>query len=187
MDWWEWFPACVAVAWMTYVILQFWFVRKCVISNFCPPVVRNRKLIIFFIFNCCLPGADIGTDFYTFIVLVYLHPWWAGLTLAWMFVPFLIKLGIFVFDSLGKNGASWDQFKDVIIHFPFLLPLHNTFLLFVLDGIGYGSSNFNSKYSAQVESIQKDVGLASLYESLFEGIPQECFIVKIVFECPKEL
>ena len=199
MEWWEWFAFYLAiyaalfaficfVAFTTYSILQFWFERKGVLASsykladhylklICKFLQPFVKLILFFIFNCCLPGADVGTDFSTFLALVYLHPWWACLTLAWMFVPFLIKLGIFCYDSFGKKGASWNQFKDVMIHFPFLLPLHNTYLLFTLYFMGYGSFNFKTQDSAKVEAIQKQVGLASLYESFFEAGPQENFIV----------
>jgi hypothetical protein len=203
MEWWGWvafylsiYAACFVfigfVACVTYSVLQFWYERKGVLASFfilvvrysklifkcCRAAVRNLKLFLFFIFNCCLPGTDVGTDFSTFLALVYLHPWWAGLTLAWMFVPFFIKLGIFLYDSLRKNNGTWDKFKDVMLHFPFIRPLYNLSLLIALDDIGYGSTNFNTKYSANVESIQKEVGLASLYECFFEAGPQENYIVK---------
>ena len=51
----------------------------------------------FVLFNAVLPAVDIGTDFITFFTLQSAgHPKWAVLTLFWMFVPFIVRLGVLV-------------------------------------------------------------------------------------------
>merc|ERR1719319_1094633 len=125
-------------------------------------IFMNRKILLFLIFNCVLSGLDVGTDFATFVTLVTLHPWWAGLTLVWVFVPFFINLGKFTYDVIRnwKNGEGMDKMgglKDVFIHFPFVLTIRNFCLADRLYGMGFGTSGFDPALSAKVEDIQREV------------------------------
>ena len=79
-----------------------------------------------------LPGCDMVTDFMTFLTLLEPHPNWALLTLGWMFMPLTIQLNIFIYGKLraflclscyGKD-VKQDKLFSVILHLPFLRPIH---------------------------------------------------------------
>ena len=115
----------------------------------------------------------MGTDFKA--VLLYLsvvayHPNWAALTLMWILVPFVLHLLKFLYHLLAKTGkADW---KDLLLHIPFVLPLRNLYLAFRLYKLNFGMSNFDTKDWAEVEAIQKMVAKDGLSESFFESGPQ---------------
>ena len=115
----------------------------------------------------------MGTDFKA--VLLYLsvvayHPNWAALTLLWIVIPFFVHEAKFVYHLIFRTGeADW---KDLLLHIPFVLPLknfHHAYRLFRMSfGIeeGWfwvtrlGMGPFNSKDWAAVEEIQWEAAKA---------------------------
>ena len=137
----------------------------------------------FIVFNSVLPLFDMGTDIRSFVFYlsaVTYHPNWAALTLMWIFVPFVLHLVKFVYHLLAKTGeADW---KDLLLHFPFVLPLRNLWLAYRLYKLNYGMSTFDTKDWVEVEEILKMVAKDGLSESFFESGPQAsgCLICKIL-------
>ena len=107
----------------------------------------------FVFFNTILPAVDIGTDLHAYLVysayydddLDNYHPKWAGLTLSWMFAPFTIHVGKFFYRIVIKRGVNWrEELKELIIHFPFALPVRNVVLGWRLYRLRFGFDNFNA-------------------------------------------
>ena len=140
-------------------------------------------ILKFVVFNTILPLFDMGTDLKAVFLYLYgvtYHPNWAALTLMWIFVPFVLHLVKFVYHLLAKTGeADW---KDLLLHFPFVLPLRNLWLAYRLYKLNYGLSTFDTKDWVEVENIQKMVAKDGLSESFFESGPQAsgCLICKII-------
>ena len=65
----------------------------------------------------------------------------------------------------------------MIFHFPFVLPFRNLYHAHRLVNVRFGRSEFDPIDSSLVEAIQKEVGLAGLYESFFEAGPQSGWYV----------
>ena len=141
------------------------------------------QLLKFILFNCGLPLGDVVTDFKTFLSLKDNgQAWWAYLTLAWMFVPVIIRLTTFInlnirnmwdsdSDSEGQvtSGLMLAFFKEVIVHLPFCLPLYNLYLANKLRKLRYGKDKFEASNSAKVEAILSEVAECSFLESYFEA------------------
>ena len=107
----------------------------------------------FVFFNTILPAVDIGTDLHAYLIysayydddLDNYHPKWAGLTLSWMFAPFTIHVGKFFYRIVIKRGVNWcEELKELIIHFPFALPVRNVVLVWRLYRLRFGFDNFNA-------------------------------------------
>ena len=107
----------------------------------------------FLFFNTILPAVDIGTDLHAYLVysayydddLDNYHPKWAGLTLSWMFAPFTIHVGKFFYRIVIKRGVNWrEEMKELVIHFPFALPVRNVVLGWRLYRLRFGFDNFNA-------------------------------------------
>ena len=130
-------------------------------------------ILKFVVFNTILPLFDMGTDLKAVFLYLYgvaYHPNWAALTLVWIVVPFVLHLIKFLYHLLAKTGeASW---RDLLLHFPFVLPIRNLYYAYLLHKLGFGSPNFESKNWAAVEAIQKEVARDGLTESYFESGPQ---------------
>ena len=131
-------------------------------------------ILQFITFNTVLPLFDMGTDvravFLYMFGLAY-HPNWAALTLVWIVVPFLLHLVKFLYHLLAKTGeADW---KDLLLHIPFVLPLRNLGLAYRLYELHFGMSDFNTKDWAEVEAIQRQVSKDGLSECFFESAPQD--------------
>ena len=127
----------------------------------------------------------MGTDFKA--VLLYLcavpyHPNWAALTLLWIVVPFFVHAAKFAYHLIFRTGeADW---KDLLLHVPFVLPLRNLHHAYRLFGMSFGIEEgsfwvtrlgmrpFNSKDWAAVEEIQREVTKAGLTETFCESGPQ---------------
>ena len=137
----------------------------------------------FVVFNSVLPLFDMGTDIRSFVFYlstVAYHPNWAALTLMWILVPFVLHLVKFLYHLLAKTGeADW---KDLLLHIPFVLPLRNLWLAYRLYELNFGMSTFDTKDWAEVEAIQKMVAKDGLSESFFESGPQVsgCLICRIL-------
>ena len=127
-------------------------------------------ILKFVTFNTILPLFDMGTDlraFFLYLGTVAYHPNWAALTLVWIVVPFLLHLGKFFYHLLAKTGeANW---RDLLLHVPFVLPIRNLFYAYLLFKMRFGIEEgsfwtktlgmraFSSKDWAKVEEIQKEV------------------------------
>ena len=139
----------------------------------------------FIAFNSILPLLDMGTDFkavFFYLSALAYHPNWAALTLLWIVIPFFVHAAKFVYHLLFRTGeADW---KDLLLHIPFVLPLKNLHHAYRLYGMRFGIEegsfwvkrlgmrSFNSKDWAAVEEIQREVGKAGLTESFCESGPQ---------------
>ena len=55
------------------------------------------KVLKFAFFNAFLGLSDVSTDVLTFFTLVDDHPFWAALTMTWMFTPFFMHALAFLF------------------------------------------------------------------------------------------
>ena len=100
----------------------------------------------------------------------------------WILVPFVLHLVKFLYHLLAKTGeADW---KDLLLHIPFVLPLRNLWLAYRLYKLNFGMSTFDTKDWAEVEAIQKMVAKDGLSESFFESGPQAsgCLICRILFD-----
>ena len=103
----------------------------------------------FLFFNSVLPAFDIGTDLNAFLVysayydddIDNYHPKWAVLTLNWMFAPFGIHIGKFLYRILTNRVVSWrDELIELVIHIPFVQPLRNAWLAWRLYKMRFGFS-----------------------------------------------
>ena len=141
------------------------------------------SLSLFLLMNSGLPGADVVTDFLTFLALRPVHPYWAAFSLFWMFASFLVHLGFFVFRFIKakKNGVqitiasealNGNLFKQVIVYIPPILPIWNIILAVKLFKLGYASSSPDPRHAEEIEAILTEAGLGSINESFFEAGPQ---------------
>ena len=88
----------------------------------------------------------------------------------------------YAYHLLAKTGE--EDWKDLLLHFPFVLPLRNLGLAYRLYKLNFGMSNFDTKDWAEVEAIQKMVAKDGLTESFFESGPQAsgCLIYEILID-----
>ena len=95
-------------------------------------------------------------------------------------VPFVLHLLKYAYHLLAKTGE--EDWKDLLLHFPFVLPLRNLGLAYRLYKLNFGMSDFDTKDWAEVEAIQKMVAKDGLTESFFESGPQAsgCLIYEIL-------
>ena len=130
-------------------------------------------LLKFIFFNTALNGSDIFTDFLTFVTFttVSYHPNYAAISLAWMFVPFIIQLCQYAKAKWYRHKKD-STIKKALLHFPFVLPLRNLYLAFRLFKLRFGFPDFDPTKSARVEAILTSVAFAGFYESYFEAGPQ---------------
>ena len=88
-------------------------------------IIKSLKFIFF---NVVLPLFDTGTDVQAFLLYLladdHPHPYWALLTLFWIFNPFLVHLCKFVAIYFNTRQADW---KNLFLHFPFVIPLNNCY------------------------------------------------------------
>ena len=142
-----------------------------------------RSLALFLLMNSGLPGADVVTDFLTFLALRPVHPYWAFFSLFWMFVSFLVHLGFFVFRfikakqngvqiTIASEASNGNLFKQVIVYIPPMLPIWNIVLAVKLLRLGYASSSPDPRNAREIEAILTEAGLGSINESFFEAGPQ---------------
>ena len=135
----------------------------------------------FLVFNSALSTADVLTDLLTFLALLDSNPKWAGLTLYWMWNPFLAHTAIFLFTKAfrkrGETGNTIHQlmhefYKEAGIHIPFVASVHNLWRAHRLYQLKYGTKEFNSKDHVEVEKILDAAGRCSQAESNLEAGPQ---------------
>ena len=141
-------------------------------------IIKSLKFIFF---NVVLPLFDTGTDVQAFLLYLladdHRHPYWAFLTLFWIFNPFLVHLCKFVAIYFNTRQADW---KNLFLHFPFVIPLKNCYHAYHLYKLNFGENKtyVNEKAEeiqlkwTEAEEIQREVAKASLSESYYEAGPQ---------------
>ena len=105
------------------------------------------------------------------------HPYWALLTLFWIFNPFLVHLCKFVAIYFNTRQTEW---KNLFLHFPFVIPLKNCYHAYHLYKLNFGENKTYVNERAEeiqlkwteAEEIQREVAKASLSESYYEAGPQ---------------
>ena len=102
--------------------------------------------------NAILPTVDMTTDFLTATQLIMQGHWYWGLSsIALMFLPFAMKVGMLVSESiLGK--AKLRHLASVVLSIPFVNPLKQTLMairLAMLDPT-------KKKNTKKIEAVLKD-------------------------------
>ena len=135
----------------------------------------------FFVFNSVLTTADVLTDLLTFLALLDNNPNWAGLTLYWMWNPFLVHTAIFLYKkAFYKRNQTCKTFRELMhefykeagVHLPFVASVHNIVRTQKLYELKYGTKKFNSKDHKKVEKLLDEAGRCSQAESNLESGPQ---------------
>ena len=134
----------------------------------------------FLFFNVGLSASDVGTDLSTFFELLPDNPRWALLTLTWTFMPFLVRLTIFLYKrATGQRkvcGTFSEEMSELYheagVHLPLVSSLHNIWRAKRLYELGFGTKLFNMKDHKEVEKILEAAGLCSQGESNYEAGPQ---------------
>ena len=129
---------------------------------------RLRKGILYIIQNSVVAGADVTSDFLTFLEL-WKHgdTEWAIAVLVFMFVPFFFKIGEFVVD-ICKGQVRESTVVRLVLHFPFVAPIVNLGLglrILLIDPTK--PENLSS-----IEKVAKVAALGSMYEAFLESGPQ---------------
>ena len=138
-------------------------------------------LLRFLVFNVVLPTVDVVTDLINFFTLLPDHPYWAYITLTWMFTSFSVHAALFFINAIWIDHTirTWQNFyKEVVIHFPGVATFHNLWMAWRLYQLKYGTSNFKTKDHKEVEEILHEAGRTSHGESMYEAGPQSVTQVK---------
>ena len=130
--------------------------------------MRLKKGVLHIVSNSVLPGADVTSDFLTFLEL-----WehgdigWAIAVLVFMFVPFFFKLAEFVVD-LCRGKVKENNVVGLFLHLPFVAPIvHLSLGLRILLIDPTKPENLSS-----IEKVAKVAALGSMYEAFLESGPQ---------------
>ena len=142
----------------------------------------------FLFFNVALSTTDVGTDFFTFLELLVDNPRWAGLTLVWTVMPFLIRTAFFLYKkATGKcePSTTWTElmvqfYKEAGSHLPFVSSLHNIWRARRLHQLKFGTAKFEMKDHKEVEKLLDEAGRCSEGESNYEAGPQS--VTQVNFE-----
>ena len=142
----------------------------------------TKTVLAHFTLNAALPTVDMTTDILTAINLIMQGHWYWGLSsIALMFLPFAMKVGMLVSESiLGK--AKLRHLASVVLSIPFVNPLKETLMairLAMLDPT-------KKKNTKEIEAVVKDASLNSLYEAILEAGPQLLIQMHIVL-CTGEI
>ena len=131
-------------------------------------VISKGKALLFILLNAILPSIDILSDVFTFVELLDSNnPRWAASTLTCIFLPFIAKACMLLWD-LVQGKASLKNLAGLFLNFPLVSPLVFATLgvhLLIID-------ESKATNCSTVETINKVAGLSSLYESFFESGPQ---------------
>ena len=147
-------------------------------------------LIRFLVFNVVLPTVDVVTDLINFFTLLPDHPYWAYISLTWMFTNFSVHAALFFIKQVHAKwyGTSttydtwtefaWGFFKEVVIHFPGVATFHNLWMARRLYQLNWGTKYFKMEDRKEVEAILAETGRYSHGESMYEAGPQSVTQVK---------
>ena len=139
-------------------------------------------LLRFLVFNVCLPSVDVVTDLINFFTLYPDHPYWAYITLTWMFTSFSVHATLFFIEAIwiDKTKRTWrDFYKEVVIHFPGVASFHNLWLTRRLFQLKWGTNDLKMEDRKEVEEILAEAGRTSHGESMYEAGPQSVTQVKL--------
>ena len=137
-------------------------------------------LLRFLFFNVALSTTDVVTDLVTFLDLLVDNPYWAALTLSWMFMPFVLHTIWFLFKkATGKCNpcTSFTEltsqfYKEAGAHLPFVSSMHNVLRAKRLHKLKFGTSEFKMRDHKEVEELLAEAGRCSQGESNYEAGPQ---------------
>ena len=153
------------------LLITFSSVKLFTILSFTVPT----KVGLFWLFNTILPFTDVGTDFFTFLDLLRDgHVMWATLTFVVVWNPFFIHL-LSCFHLPKENRIG-----QIFTSIPFILPIKNLYQTVVLASLGFGRPELDDLDWAKVELIQRDAGIAGMYESFTEAGPQSVIQLVVI-------
>ena len=139
-------------------------------------------LLRFLFFNVALPTVDVVTDLINFFTLLPDHPYWAHITLAWMFTSFSVHAALFcikaVWTDNKRKTCGQDFYREVVIHFPGVATFNNLWLARRLYQLKWGTKDLKTEDHKEVEEILAEAGRYSHGESMYEAGPQSVTQVK---------
>ena len=139
-------------------------------------------LLRFLFFNVALPTVDVVTDLINFFTLLPDHPYWAHITLTWMFTSFSVHSALFfikaVWTDNKRKTCGPDFYREVVIHFPGVATFHNLWLARRLYQLKWGTKDLKTEDHKEVEEILAEAGRYSHGESMYEAGPQSVTQVK---------
>ena len=141
-------------------------------------MVPILRFLLFF--NVALSSTDVVTDLVTFLDLLVDNPYWAGLTLLWMFMPFALHTIYFLFKKATGKCDSCATFSDLMrqfykeagAHLPFVSSMHNLWRVKRLHELKFGTKEFKMRDHKEVEELLAEAGRCSQGESNYEAGPQ---------------
>ena len=142
---------------------------------------RTRPLLPFLLFNVGLPTVDVVTDLINFFTLYPDHPYWAYITLTWMFTSFSVHATLFFIKVSMDNTkrTSQDFYAEVLIHFPGITTFHNLWMARRLYQLKWGTNKLKTEDHKEVEEILAQAGRTSHGESMYEAGPQSVTQVRL--------
>ena len=139
-------------------------------------------LLRFLFFNVALPTVDVVTDLINFFTLLPDHPYWAHITLTWMFTSFSVHSALFfikaVWTDNKRKTCGQDFYREVVIHFPGVATFNNLWLARRLYQLKWGTKDLKTEDHKEVEEILAEAGRYSHGESMYEAGPQSVTQVK---------
>ena len=143
---------------------------------------RMWPLLRFLVFNVCLPNVDVVTDLINFFTLYPDHPFWAYITLTWMFTSFSVHATFFFIKAIWIDKTKRtcrDFYKEVVIHFPGIATFHNLWMARRLYQLKWGTNDLKTEDHKEVEEILAEAGRTSHGESMYEAGPQSVTQVRL--------
>ena len=130
--------------------------------------MRLKKGVLHIISNSVVPGADVSSDFRTFLhLLEHGHSKWAIAVLVFMFVPFIFKMAEFAVEAY-RGKVKENNVAGLLLHLPFVAPIvHLSLGLRILLINPNKPENLSS-----IEKVAKVAALGSMYEAFLESGPQ---------------
>ena len=134
----------------------------------------------FLFFNVVLSTTDVVTDLITFLDLLVDNPYWAGLTLTWMFMPFILHTIYFLFKKATGRCNPCDTYTELMrqfykeagAHLPFVSSMHNVWRAKRLHELKFGTNEFKMRDHKEMEKLLAEAGRCSQGESNYEAGPQ---------------
>ena len=156
------------------------YYKRVFLNNSC----RMWPLLRFLVFNVCLSSVDVVTDLINFFTLYPDHPYWAYITLTWMFTSFSVHATLFFIKVIWIDNTKrtcQDFYKEVIIHFPGVATFHNLWMARRLYQLKWGTKDLKTEDHKEVEEILAEAGRTSHGESMYEAGPQCVTQVKLQY------
>ena len=93
-----------------------------------------------------------------------IHSYWTGLTVFWIFAPFILHLFIIIFKRQDWKNAL----KQAFLHFPLAIPLRNCWAAYKLSKVDYSDPMPVSSIT-DIEEIKKVAGNLTQGEAFLVG------------------